>query len=426
MYIVKIVSEFHPKLSIAFIGTGPAALMCASQLQKHSKIPLKITFIDKRKMISRKLLIAGSSGLNITNSLPLSEFPHKYSGPLSFWKKSLHSFGPKEWIEFIEKELHQETFIGTSGRAFVKEMKASKLLKAWKDFLNQNVRHQTVWKLGTEVIDFQPPFKGDSTPIDLHYTHFAKETFDLVVFALGGGSYETASDEPLLLPPWPEMFSKKNITTHPFKPENVGYEVSWSPAFLKEAEGKPLKQCLFKSNKGEMMGDLMITRYGLEGTPVYTYGVEGEVHIDLKPDLRLDELLKKCLKSKENLSPERRIKKSLALSEASLALIFHYTPSEIKKDLSLLIERIKNFPLHLLKARPLSESISSSGGLDFSECDDHLKLKKFENIYAMGEMIDWNAPTGGYLIQGCVTMGAWVAHSILQSSLYHSKIKEHQ
>jgi predicted flavoprotein YhiN len=176
--------------------------------------------------------------------------------------------------------------------------------------------------------------------------------------------------------------------------------------FLKEAEGHPLKSIALTTSLGTRKGELVVTSYGLEGTPIYAIGKSGKVSLDLKPDLSLKEIDSKLNpKNKENLSPVRRIGKYLKLCEASQALLFHLTTPEQRADLKKMTALIKAFPVTLKGTRPLAEAISSSGGLSWSELNADFMLKKFPGIFAAGEMLDWDAPTGGFLIQGSVSQG---------------------
>lgn len=374
-----------------------AATRLSTQTQKA------IHLYEKRSGLGRKLLIAGSSGLNISHALPTPEFAKQYRGwNFAHWNQLLTHYGPHEWINFIEKELGLETFLGTSDRYFVREMKASGLLRKWVQLLESR---RVIIHPDHELIDFSS---------DLHF-HFRNEKqgsietiHDAGIFALGGGSWE---DEP---PRWVELLKRKGLSIDPLLPSNVGYEVKWKKEFLLEAEGKPLKKIRFESRRGTKDGELVITRYGIEGTPVYFWGETGECFIDLKPDLTEGQILERLSAVKENLAPLRRVKQKLSLCEASLALLFHHLPSTDKADLKILISRIKRFPIRLEGPRPLSEAISSSGGLALSEVTDSYELRKFPGIFCAGEMLSWDAPTGGFLIQAAVSMGARIGNTLLE------------
>ncbi len=386
--------------TVGIVGSGPAALMAAEVV---SATGTSVSLFEKRKGLGRKLLIAGSSGLNITNSLPLDEFTRHYSGgPADFWKRVIGGFTPKDWIGFIEKDLGIPTFEGTSGRYFVENMKASLLLQAWKKRLSDR---GVEFHLGTECVGF----KESGRQIELELADGTKRSFDAVCFALGGGSYE---DAPVR---WPEMFQMRGLKFREFTPSNVGYTVAWKEGFLKEAEGLPLKRILLTSPRGSRQGEMVVTKYGLEGTPVYFVGKKGWVVLDLKPDLSAAEILKKLSSVKENLSPLRRIKKVLNLDDAALALLFHHGPPEVLKstDLPKVVGMVKEFRLELGDPRPLAEAISSGGGLDLAEIGPDFMLRKIPGVFAAGEMLDWDVPTGGFLIQGCVAMGRAAGQGIL-------------
>ena len=391
------------KQKIAIIGSGPAGLMAATCLARNKS--LEVHLFEKRPGLGRKLLIAGSSGLNISHELNEEDWLRHYEGgSRSLWKAVFENYGPKAWIQFIEQELQMETFLGTSDRYFVREMKASGLLKRWSEYLRG---------LGVqihpnhELVDFY----SEGETVKLFFDGKQESVLvDQAAFFLGGASWETSE------PHWIPLFQKKGIALSTFEASNVGYELAWTEAFLKEAEGKPLKKIKFSSSRGSKLGELVVTRYGLEGTPIYFYGKPGEVFLDLKPDLDAEMILKKLNQVKENLSPIRRVKQKLDLNEAALALIFHFTKPDTKNDLEKLVQQIKNFPLQLLRPRPLEEAISSKGGVCFENLKDSFELKKFPHVFCGGEMLDWDAPTGGFLIQACVSQGAWVARKIIEKT----------
>lgn len=383
---------------IAIVGTGPAALMAADRLSiaGHS-----IHLFEKRPGAAWKLFVAGSSGLNISNSMTIDDFIIQYSGPKNHWANCLQTFSNLDWVQFIEKDLGQKTFLGTSGRYFVENMHAALLVRSWKKRLeNRGVN----FHLGHELNDF-------NAELELSFANGLRESFDRILFALGGGSYE-ANEKPLR---WVSLLKSKGLDLIPFTPMNTGYHIAWTADFLKEADGEPLKNIVFANAKGSRKGDLVITEYGLEGTPVYSLGEVGAASLDLKPDLTHEAIKTKLLTSRENFSFIRRAQKYLQLNKAAMALLFHYMKPEWKTDIDSFIAAIKAFPLELLNPRPLSESISARGGVSWDELDEGLQLKKFPGIFLAGEMIDWEAPTGGFLIQGAVSQGAHAAEAILKS-----------
>jgi len=387
--------------SVIIVGTGPAALIAADVLSSAGH---PVSLFEKRKSPGRKLLVAGSSGLNITHQMPLSEFSRQYfSNEHGFdprWEKWLSRFSPKSWIEWIES-LEIGTFLGTSRRYFIDDKKAASFLRAW----TQKLKEQGVaFNFEQEALDFH--IESSGVTLTTSNGSFAS---DALLFALGGGSWEP-QETPVR---WPKFFQSKGIGFTPFSPANVGYQVEWPEAFLKEAEGLPLKNLILTSSKGSKKGELTITRYGLEGTPIYTLGEVGTIHIDLKPDLSAEQIFQRLSDTRENLSPMRRTQKLLNLSPAALALVYHLSPVKVRNDLPALISQIKAFPISLIQPQPLQEAISAHGGIWMSELNDELMFLNFPGVYAAGEMLDWSAPTGGFLIQGCVTQGYCAARGIL-------------
>lgn len=378
----------------------------AAHILSSAKIAgLKITLFEKRPSAGRKILVAGSSGLNVSHDCPLEEFAAHYRGihePQIGWNEILAHFPPQRWLDFIHS-LGLQTFLGTSRRYFVKGMKGSNLLKAWTDALT---RQGVEFRFNLECVDYE------ATPneVQLRFSDQTREAFTAVCFCLGGGSWEKDVS-------WPLIFTSKNVEFTEFRSSNCGFQLEWPAPFLEEAEGLPLKDVVLTTSRGNRQGELVVTRYGLEGTPIYSVGESGQAWLDLKPGLSLEALQKKLESPRdlrENLSPVRRVKKLLNLCPASLALIYHLTPREILGDLKQLTARIKHFPILLGERQPLSEAISSSGGICWSEFDSTLMFKKFPGVFAAGEMLAWDAPTGGFLIQACVSQGAVAAQGILR------------
>ncbi len=377
--------------SVAVVGSGPAGFMAATRAARLGAV---VTWFDKRPAVGRKLLVAGSSGLNITYAAPPEEFSRFYGEAAPKMSEYLARFSPLDWTRFIEEELGIGTFEGTSRRHFIDGMKAPVLLKTWEALLDKlGVRR----RLSMELTDFT----SDSPGVTLYFSDGTSEQFDAAVLALGGGSWEP-KETPLR---WLSIFDSHQIARRPFTSSNCGFVVKWPSAFLDEADGKPVKNVVLTSSIGKRIGDLMITRYGVEGTPVYYTGVEGRVSLDLKPDLSLDQVLERLQNGREKLSPIRAAAKRLALSEGALALLFHLMPESDRADMARFAGRIKDFPLTLGARQPLAEAISSSGGVAWKELTDGLELRRFPGIFLSGEMIDWDAPTGGFLIQASVSTG---------------------
>lgn len=351
----------------------------------------RVRIFEKRPSAGRKLLIAGSSGLNITHDAPVEHF---YT-PVDRMRAHLEAFPPSAWIHFVE-DLGIHTFRGTSRRWFIEGMKAPPLLQAWLEALTAR---------GVEIA-YGMECVGFDAGVVLRFA--GGETFacDAAALCLGGGSWEKPAVQ------WPDIFQAHGIACTPLRPSNIGFRVAWPTAFLAEAEGKPIKNVVLRSSKGQRAGDLMVTAYGLEGTPIYFVGEIGTVHVDLKPDLTHAQVLERLRSPRENLSPMRRVKRTLKLGEGALALLYHLSPLDAMRDLDRFAAWIKALPLALLGTQPLEEAISSAGGVAWSELDDDLMLRRCPGVFVAGEMIDWDAPTGGFLIQGCVSQGHAVGEAM--------------
>lgn len=362
----------------------------------------KVALFERRNGLARKLFIAGSSGLNISHDLSHDAFVQHYT-PAGLFEHPLRAFTVKDWLSFIEN-LGLKTFLGTSRRYFIEPMNALPLVRAWKKRLSEA---GVEFLVDYDCVGFER-LGCNTTGVTLSFADAEQKVFDAVAFCLGGASYEEVP------PPWPAMFRRMAIEVTDFRASNVGFRVQWPQALLKEAEGKPLKDVVLATERGVRRGDMIVTTYGLEGTPIYFVGIEGEGTLDLKPALSMDAMMERLRDVGENLSPMRRVQQKLKLSEASLALLYHLTPSEIRNDLQSLVLRIKNFPVSLIGPQPLAEAISTKGGIALSEIDDAFMLKKIPGVFAAGEMLDWDAPTGGFLIQGCVSQGVAAAHGVLE------------
>lgn len=388
---------------VIVVGSGPAGLMAADRLASAG---IAVSLVEKRRAPGRKLLVAGSSGLNISWDSPeLDDFLRAYGASAERLRPAFEAFGPRFWLSFIERELGIATFLGTSRRYFVEDMKAAELVRRWRERLE---KLGVAFEWGKELSSIDRSAEG---PV-LGFADGSRLACRACVLALGGGSWEP-QEKPLR---WPAVLAAHGVHLEPFRPSNVGFRVAWPAALLREAEGKPVKNVVLSSSRGSRSGDLVITKYGIEGTPVYFAGETGEIQLDLKPDLSLEEVRRRMLSVRENLAPIRRAKRLLGLSEGALALLFHMTPAEIRGGLDRLCERIKCFSLRLEGPQPLDEAISSAGGVKWDELTPELMLKRIPGVHLAGEMIDWDAPTGGFLIQACVSTGAFAAGTIARIS----------
>ena len=375
--------------------------MAASVL---SKAGFKVTVLEKKRGPAAKLLIAGRSGLNVSNASPDKAIWKNYTGPQDHFQKIFEQFSVADWLSFIN-DLGIKTFLGATQRYFVEGLKAASLLKSWiRDLKSRGVD----FLYGCELTDFHLTEDG-KLALELNHDQSNLKKFSAVCLCLGGASFEP-KETPLR---WPQIFRNKGIGFTEFEAANAGYEVAWDKKFLEECSGKPLKNITITSRQGREYGEIMVTDYGLEGTPIYNLIQPQEIHIDLKPDISDENILRKMSGVKENLSPLRRAVKTLNLSLVAQSLLHHHAHESSKSDLINFSHLIKNFPVQLLGKRGLQESISSSGGVLWDELNESLMLKKTPGVFVAGEMLDWDAPTGGYLIQACASQGYWAGRGMV-------------
>ncbi len=368
---------------VAIIGTGPAALMAASILV-DSKV--EVHLFERRKSAGWKLLVAGSSGLNVTHGGEEAELFRFYRTRTEEMKKCLAAFPRARWLKFLE-DLGETPFLGTSKRYLIENEKAAALLKRWVESIQAKggTFHFEKELASVNFAEKSARFQDDSV--------FSADSF---LFALGGPSWEKSP------PLWPKIFA--NFSFAPFQSANAGYSFAAAPDFFQRAEGKPIKGLALTTRLGTKVGELMITRYGLEGTPIYTLGCPGEAELDLKPDLTLARLTERLGKDPKFFWRQAK------LSPGAEILAKEFMPAtNSPEDFARNLKKLK---IQLLAPQPLTESISASGGLSWDELDENLRLKQAPDFYCAGEMVDWDAPTGGFLLQGSVSMGAVAAMAI--------------
>jgi uncharacterized flavoprotein (TIGR03862 family) len=383
---------------LAVIGGGPAGLRAA---ELCGAAGIEVTLFDAKPSVGRKLLVAGKGGLNLTHGEPIESFSKRYAGaaqPLAVWGELLADFDAmalRDWAA----ALGVETFQATSGRVYPTALKAAPMLRRWVERLRGSgvrfaMNHRWV---GLE--------RG--APYRLLFENGQSVTADGVIFAMGGGSWgRTGSDGG-----WTDLFEKFGVVVHPLVPANCGWEHEWTPEILAAAEGKPLKNLHVRAGESAAIGELMLTRYGLEGGAIYQLGSalramsEPAIVIDFKPTFSRVQLVAKMQSVRRDFLVEARVR--WKLSEAACAILSRKQFA----DADALACEVKHCVIHLAGPRPLDEAISSAGGVCWSEIDQSLMLKQLPGIFVAGEMIDWEAPTGGYLMQGCFATGTRAAQS---------------
>ena len=388
-------------MMIAVVGGGPAGLRAAEVAAQSGA---EVTLFDSRPSAGRKFLVAGKGGLNLTHQEPPASFAARYRGPhqpADLWSQLLAEFGPAELRAWAEG-LGIETFVATTGRVYPRDLKAAALLRSWIHRLRElgvrfHMRHRLVELAPGAADGIQLGFEEGRNRVSHHA--------DAVVLALGGGSWpETGSDGR-----WVSLLAKCGIAVQPLTPANCGWEVAWPAAVLAIAEGQPLKNVAARAGGQSAAGELLITRYGLEGGVIYQLGSglramkTPRLELDFKPGNTHEQLCRKLTGVQQRIwgtACER-----WRLPPAVQAILTQGTGAPPCTTISDLATRVKSFPVTLIGPRPLEEAISSAGGVAWSELDHDLMLRHLRGVFIAGEMIDWEAPTGGYLLQGAFSTG---------------------
>ena len=388
----------HTHSQLAVIGGGPAGLRAA---EVAASAGLQVTLYDGKPSVGRKFLVAGKGGLNLTHGESLEKFVTRYSGPgqpAEIWYSLVAGFDPdalRRWAA----ELGVETFQATSGRVYPKALKAAPLLRRWIERLRSLGVH---FEMNHRLTSLEA-----GSPYQLGFANGTSATADAVILALGGGSWaKTGSDGG-----WTSILENLGIALHPLVPANCGWEHAWSPEVLAAAEGKPLKNIHVRAGDQLAIGELMVTRYGFEGGAIYQLGAtlrtmaEPVIAIDFKPTFSHAQLVAKMESVRRDFLDEARLRWKLA--EPAHAILSR----QPWLDADSLAREVKHCVIPLTRPRPLDEAISSAGGICWEELDGSLMLKKLPGVFVAGEMIDWEAPTGGYLMQGCFATGTRAAKS---------------
>lgn len=374
------------KIDIAVIGGGPAGLRAA---EVAASLGRKVTLFDGKPGVGRKFLVAGKGGLNITHSEALESFSTRYAGG-DFWESMLRDFSPtalREWCH----SLGQETFQASNGRIYPKSLKGAPLLRAW------------IVRLRELGVDIRPKHQWRKlSPGDiLSFDCGTEVRANAIIFALGGASWpKTGSDGG-----WLDAFSEMGISCVPLTAANSGWECPRSDSVLAMAEGQPIKNISVTAGQTSISGELLLTRYGLEGGTIYAHGRElrtmsqPAITIDFKPTFTTQQLVGKLSGTKGNLIDSAI--KCWKLSLPAAAILSRKT----YKDAEALAAETKSCRIIFERARPVDEAISSAGGVSWKELDNSLMLKQLPGVFVCGEMLDWEAPTGGYLLQGAFATG---------------------
>jgi uncharacterized flavoprotein (TIGR03862 family) len=378
------------------IGSGPAGLMAA---QVMAQAGLRVTVCEAKPSVGRKFLMAGKSGLNITKAEDAALFRSSYAEAAPWLRPMLEAFGP-DAVQSWARGLGEEIFTGSTGRVFPRAMKASPLLRGWLGLLGgQGVTVNSRWRwTGWQGADlcFDTPQGAQTLQADA------------TVLALGGASWRRLGSDG----EWAGLLAARGVPVVPFAPANAGIAVDWSP-YMEKHLGSALKGIALRSGPYASRGEAVLSRHGLEGGGVYSVsrGVrEGHpLVIDLAPDLALSEVVQRLSKPRGKATLTTHLRKTLKLDAAKIALL-HEMALPLPADAGGLAAVVKAMPLRHAGLRPLDEAISTAGGIAQAGLDEGLMIRALPGIYAAGEMLDWEAPTGGYLITACLATGAWAGH----------------
>lgn len=389
------------KKQVHVIGAGPAGLMAAERLAQSG---LSVVVHERMPSVGRKFQMAGRGGLNLTHSEPLARFLDRYGDAANRAAGWLEAFSPSDLVAWAEG-LGQPTFVGSSGRVFPKAMKASPLLRAWLARLNElgvEVRLRSRWTgWDGEALRFETP-DGERL-----------ETPGAVVLALGGASWPRLGSDAA----WTQWLE---APLRPFRPANVGFDVAWSDVFREGFAGRPLKGIALTHQGRTVRGEAMIAAYGIEGGAIYALSAglrdaverdgQATLVIDLKPDLAADDLALRLARPRGKASLSNHLRKTVGLDAVGAALLREAGPLPTAPD--ELAARIKATTVTLGGVQGLERAISAAGGVRFDALDKHLMLTARPGVFVAGEMLDWEAPTGGYLLQASFASGVVAAQGV--------------
>ncbi len=367
-------------MDVQVIGAGPAGLMAAEVLAKGGA---RVVIRDHMAAPARKFLLAGRGGLNLTHSEPLDQFLERYGEQKAFLEPAIRAFPPAAVIEWCHG-LGIETFVGSSGRVFPKQMKASPLLRAW------------LKRLGELGVTLQ--------------TRSRWEGFDgkRTILAMGGASWPHLGSDAA----WVPILQAAGIAVNPFKPANSRFLVNWSKLFRERFSGTPVKNVALTYAGHRVPGEVMISQEGIEGGAIYALsrGMREHpghpLHIDLRPDLKVEVLAERLSRPRAKDTQTNFLRKVAGLSPVAISLLR-------ETGNAMDAAGIKAVAVQILRPAGIARAISSAGGIALSELDENFQLKKMPGVYAVGEMLDWEAPTGGYLLQACFSTAVSAARANL-------------
>lgn len=405
----------QPTATASVVGGGPAGLIAAEVLAKAG---LAVTVYEHQRSVGRKLLLAGRGGLNITHSEPIDTMIGRYSSSSPSLVAALRAFTPQELRTWCAS-LGESTFVGSSGRVFPASFRATPLLRAWLarlDDLQVEIKVGHRWqgwaKRPEGGVDLTRPIfeRSDGTAVEA--------TSDVTILALGGASWPRVGSDGR----WADTLTQLGVQISQLRPANCGVLVDWSADFVRQFGGSPLKNIALTVGTASIRGDAMITTAGLEGGPVYAHSAAIRDRIDdrgscsllfdLQPDLTVAQLVDRLARGRPKDSLAAALHR-VGLSKVAVALLREVTGNQVPRQPEALAAMIKALTIAVRATMPIERAISTAGGVAFSELDDALMLKRLPGVFVAGEMLDWDAPTGGYLLQASFSTAMTAANGAI-------------
>ena len=385
------------KKTVSIVGGGSSALFLAAFLDPNF---FKVTIFEKNKAPGRKFLVAGDGGFNLSHSEFIDDFLERYT-PASFLTEAIVENKNTNFTNWLYR-IGIKTFVGSSGRIYPeKGIKPIDVLNAIFEELKSN----------DVSFKFNHTWKGWDSENGLLFENKEVVSSDYTIFALGGGSWSVTGSDGF----WLETFKEKGISTFPFVASNCAFGIAWDADFIAKNHGQPLKNIEICCNGKIQQGEVVVTQFGLEGNGIYALSNEIQtqlgaknkaiITIDFKPAFTETEILFKLSKSKEKKTTEK-LRKDLKLSNVQIDLLKAILPKEDFLNNVSLAKHLKSVPIEIIESAPIDDAISTFGGIDLKEVNEHYELKKMPKTFCIGEMLNWDAPTGGYLLQACFSMGA--------------------
>ncbi len=397
-------------MKVSVVGAGPAGLMAAEVLAANGAA---VQVFDAMPSAGRKFLLAGKGGLNLTHGEPFEAFASRYGGRQAQVEPWLREFGPQALRDWAQG-LGIATFVGTSGRVFPADMKAAPLLRAWLHRLRAagvqfHMRHR--WTGWDEA--GHPRFVSPQGELCV--------PGDALLLALGGASWPRLGSDGA----WVPLLQQRGVGIAPLQPSNCGFDVQggWTPHFAERFAGQPFKSVLLRTEGFERKGEFVATATGIEGSLVYAASAllrqqiatqgSAQLWLDLLPDRSADDVQRQVAHPRGSRSLSSHLKSRLGLDGIKLGLLHEVLTREQMLDAQHLARTLQAVPLRLSAPRPVAEAISTAGGVPFEALDEGLMLRELPGVFCAGEMLDWEAPTGGYLLTACFASGLRAARGVL-------------